>query len=110
MARIAAAAVEVNMAGVALAGDALAGANVDGVYVANDGDRRTMLMCLNERVWPITLTIQTTATRDGLAVADRVITVDAGARVLVGPFNPDYYNRSDGRIWVDFDATDRRPH
>jgi hypothetical protein len=88
--------------GLSLAGDTMSAANADGFAVMNDGDKRTFFMCKNGGGSPITLTIQTAATRDGLPVADRAIAVAAGARVLAGPFNPALYNRPDSLIYVDF--------
>jgi hypothetical protein len=102
MARLPLTVQEVAVTGLSLAADAMGAANADGFSVLNDGDKRTFFMCKNGGGSPITLTIQTAATRDGLAVADRTIAVAAGARVLAGPFNPALYNRSDGLIYVDF--------
>lgn len=84
--------------------NALAAANADGYYMTNDGDKRTFLEVANGGGSPITLTIQSTATRDGLAVADKTVEIAAGQRVNVGPFKPSLYNRPDDTIYIDFTA------
>ena len=94
----------VAVTGLSLAADAMGAANADGFSVMNDGDKRTFFMCKNASGAPITLTIQTYATRDGLAVAERTIAVAAGARVITGPFSAALYNRTDGLVYVDFSA------
>jgi len=104
MARVPVTVQEVGAAGLSLASDAMDAANADGASFANDGDKRTFLMCKNSSGAPITLTLRTTATRDDLAVADRAITVAAGARVIRGGFNASLYNQPDGTIYVDFSA------
>lgn len=104
MARIPIAVQDIPVAGLSLAGDAMAAANADGFSFMNDGDKRTFMMCKNSSGAPITLTIQTAATRDSLAVADRTISVAAGARVIRGGLNAALYNRPDGTIYVDFSA------
>lgn len=52
-----------------------------------------------------TITFVTPGTVDGLAVADLVITVDAGAGKWVGPFDSSVYNTS-GNVLVDPSHTD----
>lgn len=49
------------------------------------------------------VTIPTTRTVDGLAVADREVTVPGDGERIIGPFTEDYV-QADGSIHVDFDA------
>lgn len=50
------------------------------------------------------ITIQTPGTVDGLAVADRVVSVPADEERMIGPFAPSQYNQSDGSVYVDYSA------
>lgn len=53
----------------------------------------------------ITLTLPTPGTADGLAIADRSITVAAAAQTHVGVGNfPGIYGQTDGSVWVDYSA------
>ena len=65
--------------------------------VRNDGN--VILMFLKTGANEATITIATPATRRGLAIADRTLTVAAttGDRVI-GPFEPALYNNSDGDL------------
>ena len=49
------------------------------------------------------VTIETPSTVDGLAVADREVTVAADTDVIIGPFPPSIYNDSDGNLNVSID-------
>ena len=49
----------------------------------------------------ITVTVITGGSRGGLAIADRTITVGAGAKKRFGPYPPDDYNQSDGTLYID---------
>ncbi len=52
-----------------------------------------------------TLTIQTPGTVDGLAVADRTVTIPATTGdVMVGPFS-DKYLQSDDMVYIDYSDT-----
>lgn len=102
MARDTLAVTEINLDGIALAADAMIAAHGDGFEIMNDGAQRTFFMCLNGSEAPITLTIQTYATRDGLPLADRTYEIAAGQRLLVCGFRPHVFNRPNGTIWVDF--------
>jgi hypothetical protein len=67
------------------------GVSVAGVAATAGGDTFTntgaeTLHVFNGDASPITVTLTTTATVDGLAVADRAVTVAAGARLAIGPF------------------------
>lgn len=53
----------------------------------------------------ITVTLPTPATADGLAIADRAITVAAGAQTHVGVGSQaGIYAQTDGTVWVDYSA------
>ena len=82
---------------------ALAAANADGSYVPNDG--RMFLRVKNTNGAPITVTVETPGTVDGLAIGDLAVVIPAttGDKVI-GPFPPDTYNQSDGTIKVTFSA------
>lgn len=80
---------------------AAAGAN-EGVAFPNTG-RETMHV-KNASAGAVTLTIPTPLTIDGLAVADRTVSVPAGGDRFIGPFPGEYYNQSDGHVYVEFSA------
>lgn len=48
-----------------------------------------------------TVTVETPGSVDGLAVADQVISVPAGATRFIGPFPTTIYNQSDGMLYVN---------
>ena len=52
----------------------------------------------------VDVTIETAATVDGLAIADRTVAVSANTDELIGPFKPDVYNDSDGKVALQFSA------
>lgn len=83
-----------------------AAANTDGHAVPNDG--RMFVHVKNASGSAVTVTIQTPGTVDGMAVADRTVSVAAttGER-MIGPFPPSQYNQiaaDVGSIYVDFSA------
>ena len=54
---------------------------------------------------PITVTLPTPATADGLAIADRAITVAAGAHTVIGiGSQAGIYAQTDGTVWADYSA------
>ena len=55
-------------------------------------------------VGALTMTVATPRTVDGLAVADRDVTVPANTDRLIGPFDPAVYNDSDGEVSLTFDS------
>lgn len=80
-------------------------ANVDGHEINNSG--RMFLYVKNGDASPITVTIVTPGTVDGLAVADKTVTVPATDEEVIGPFPPQYYNQAPGEtdtVFVDFSA------
>jgi hypothetical protein len=78
-------------------------ANVDGHSVANEG-KQTFIHVKNGGASPITVTIPTPGSVDGLAVADRTVNVPAGEERMIGPFPAAFYNQADGTVHVDFSA------
>ena len=78
-------------------------ANADGHYIANT-EANFFLHVKNGGGSSITVTIETAATVDGLAVADRAVTVANGSEKMIGPFPPNIYNQDDGSVWVTFSA------
>lgn len=54
---------------------------------------------------PVTLTIPTPVTIDGLAVADRTVSIPATTGDLfIGPFDNSFYGGNDGRVQLDWSA------
>jgi len=79
-----------------------AAAVADGEKFSNDG--RMFLHVKNGAAAPITVTVQTPGTVDGLAVAEQVITVTNAEERMIGPFPPGIYNQSDGMVYVDYSS------
>jgi hypothetical protein len=52
------------------------------------------------------ITIQTYQTINGLAVADRIVSIGAGEDMFIGPFPTSLYNQLDGTVLVDSDQLD----
>ncbi len=75
---------------------------VEGHFFANNG--ATFLLVTNGSNAAITVTIVSRLTVGGLAVADQAVTVDAGATMLIGPFDPKIFNDEDGQTTVTFSA------
>jgi len=80
----------------------LAAATADNFEFTNSVDQRTWIWVDNGDAAPHDLTVITNETRDGNAVADRVVTVPAGEHRLVGPFPAGIYNQADGTVQADF--------
>jgi hypothetical protein len=77
-------------------------ANVDGnSYVLRPG---RALRVKNGSAAGVNVTVPTPGTVDGLAVAERVVAVAAGADVTIGLGRGDAYRQSDGQAHVDYDA------
>lgn len=79
-----------------------AAANSDGSKFPNDG--QTFLLITNGGGSSITVTVAATITIDGLTVSNLVVTVGAGAKKLIGPFDPGVFNDSAGNVSVTFSA------
>jgi hypothetical protein len=77
-------------------------ANADGHEIDNDAILRTFLYVKNGGGGGITVTVVTSETRDGLAVADLTVSVGAGADSIIGPFPPAQYDQTDDTVDVDF--------
>lgn len=73
-----------------------AAADVAGDKFANDG--RQFAYFKNASGGSITVTVVTAKTVDGLAVADRTVALAAGEEKLIGPFDKDTYNDTDGNV------------
>lgn len=85
------------------------GIDLAGVAAAAGGDTfpntgREVLIIKNGGGAPITLTVATPATVDGLAVADLTATIGAGATRMIGPFPPSVYSASDGSVALTYSA------
>lgn len=86
-------------AGVAVTYEA---ANVDGNSYALS--RHRALHVKNGSASPITVTIPTPGTVDGLAIADRAISVPAGSDRLIGLGDGTVYRQTGGVAHVDYSA------
>jgi hypothetical protein len=75
---------------------------------SNDGNTR--LWVKNSGSGAHVVTIVSTKTVAGLAVADAAYTVGAGKYAILGPFPPDLYNQKSGndkgKVYVDSDNTE----
>lgn len=74
----------------------------DGDSFVNDG--RTWVHVKNGSASPVTLTIAVPQTVDGLDVADRTVSVAAGAEKVIGPFPTTTYNQIDSSVWLNWSA------
>lgn len=77
-------------------------ANAEGNAIVNEGT--TLLEFLNETGAAITVTVGTSATVDGLGVAERLVIVPGGATRIAGPFPASIYNQPDGCIYLDYSS------
>jgi hypothetical protein len=68
-----------------------------GNKVLNDG--KTYIEVANGSGAPITVTIDTPGSVDGFAIADLVVTIDAGVRKKIGPFTG-IFSQADGYVWA----------
>ncbi len=69
--------------------------------IRNDG--RMFIRVVNGGGSPAVTTIVTRNKVAGNAIADRVVSVEAGTEQNIGPFPPSVFNNSDGDIDVSFD-------
>lgn len=82
-------------------------AATEGHTVENNG--KMILHVRNAGEEDITVTILSGYVRNGLKLADRVVTVGTGKSVFIGPFNTEIYNQTDGgagQIYVDYSAVE----
>lgn len=81
-------------------------ANVDGNMFDNLGDE--IIHVKNGGAGAINVTLPTPATQAGLAVADLVVAVPAGAERLIGRLSPGTFNQPSGadedRVYLDYDV------
>lgn len=78
----------------------LASAASGGDEFVNDG--KTLILALNSSGAPITITVVTQATVDGLAVTDLTLAVGAGDYGWFGPFPTGIYNDGDGKVQLTY--------
>lgn len=88
--------VPITRAGVLSTTSGTAATATTGDTFPNDGN--TILEINNGGGASINVTITPTATVDGSAAASKVIAVAAAARVLIGPFDPRFYNDTNGLV------------
>lgn len=88
---------EISRAGLVATAAAAAGG---GDTFPNDG--RTFLRVINGGGSSITVTITTTATLGGEAVADTAVAVANGVTRDIGPFPPAIYNNDSGQVAVGY--------
>jgi len=74
-------------------------AHVDGFKMPNDG--RAFIIVKTTDTGTV-LTIQTPNTVDGLAIAERTVTIAFPAERVIGPFPPNDYNQASGEVYFDF--------
>jgi hypothetical protein len=77
----------------------VAGNATDDHEFVNDG--KTFLHVKNGGVAPIDVILQTPGTVDGLAVADRTVSVANASEKMIGPFPTTTYNQAGGKVYVD---------
>lgn len=68
----------------------------------NDG--RTILYMKNVNASDRTVTIVTSGTVLGLAIADLAITVSQNEEKVAGPFDPRYFNDANGYVQITYSA------
>lgn len=79
-----------------------AAADAGGNEFANDG--KVFLEVDNQDASSTNVTIVTQQTSDGLAVADRVVSVGATSRKLIGPFPASIYNDGSGKVQLTYSS------
>ena len=68
----------------------------DGEKFANTGVEKILIQ--NDNVASVTVTVQTPATADELAIADREIVIPAGEIHYLGPWPTKWYNDANGFV------------
>jgi hypothetical protein len=68
-------------------------------FARNTGKER--LIVKNGGVGSINVTIATPKTLGGLSVGEQIVAVAAGKTKVIGPFDSDIYNQSDGSVNID---------
>lgn len=82
---------------------ALAAAITDGHSMPNNGN--SFMMVSNGHTAAHTVTFVHPGQLDGLAVADRTVSVAAGSTALIGPFSSNYNQPGTNYIHTDYDST-----
>lgn len=87
----------------------LAGSNLGAVAAAGAGDQflndgRTILYVKNVNAASRTVTIVTSPTIAGLAIADVAVVVAENEEKLIGPFDPRYFNDGNGFVQVTYSS------
>jgi len=86
---------------------AYSAAVAEGHSVENNG--KVILHVRNDSQAEVTVTVRAGYVRQGLKLADRLVTVAAGTAVFVGPLDTTTYNQTDGgagQVYVDYSAVD----
>ena len=86
-------------------------APADGISFVND-DGRVILHVKNTDAAARTVTVQSVAEIDGIAIDDLAVVVAAASEAFIGPFAPETYNQGEdpdvdvdfGKVYVDFSA------
>ncbi len=80
----------------------------DGAMFTNNGDEHVEVVNANATT-ARTVTFVTPVQREGLDVADKVVTIPVAGRLKIGPFPVGYFNQQSGadmgKVYVNFDAT-----
>lgn len=70
------------------------------------GEARMFLLVTNAHTSPVTVTIPSTFVRDGLTLANRIVTVPNGTSRLIGPILGEFHNQlsgaDTGQTYVDY--------
>jgi len=77
-------------------------ANATGEQILNGG--KEFIYVANGGGAPITVTVQTPRTVDGLAVAELEVTIADGADAFIGPFPTGTFNQTGDLVYIDFSA------
>jgi hypothetical protein len=71
-------------------------------YFANDGRTALFVDNVTGDTCVVTITVPTLMV-DGLAVANRTVSIVTAKIYLIGPFPPNWYNNGSGQVKVTFD-------
>lgn len=80
---------------------------VEGHAFENNG--KVLLHVRNDSPTDLTVTVRTGYVRNGLKLADRLVTVVPGAAVFIGPLDTTIYNQTDGgagQVYVDYSSVE----
>lgn len=82
----------------------MAAASGGGDVFTNTGKELLIVRHTNGGGSAVTLTITTSQTSDGLAVADRTVPIGAGELHVLGPFPTQIYNDGNGQVALGWSA------